>query len=170
MDAEQPISKEQQEAQDEAQFGMTGAARTGDLSAEVSRKNSMKMVLVWLAVGVISLVLLTCIVSAVIVLMVLSQRPQVTPEEIAKKKELGPPKEIIARIKNINRDERTLKLLVGDGKYQTFRVTGDTVFRDNAGQPLARGFDAPELREEAMVTILTTQDRQGLQWLKLNAK
>jgi hypothetical protein len=102
----------------------------------------------------------------VIGLLVWTKLPRPTPVEIAKK-ELAPPKEMKARIKTIDRGQRTMRLLVGDGKYQTFRIDAATEFRDEAGQRLPQGFDAPQLREEEMVTILPTNDRQGLQWLKL---
>ena len=57
---------------------------------------------------------------------------------------------IKARIKVIDRDQRTIKLLVRDGVSQTFRITPETEFRDVDGQRLPQGLDAPELRADIL--------------------
>lgn len=158
---------EQREAEDVSTFGMEGAASKADLSVEFTRKNSSKMVMVWLAVGAIAVVLVMCIAGGLIGYSLMSQKPEPTPEEVAKKKQPPPLKEIKAKIKNIDRDQRTIRLLVGDGKYQTFRITPETEFRDYGGERLPQGLDAPELRVDELALILPTEDRQGLQYLKL---
>jgi hypothetical protein len=155
------------ESEDVSTFGMDGAASQADLSVEFTRKNSRKMLTVWLIVGAISVVLVTCITGSIGAYLFWSRKAAPTPEEIAKKKELPPPKEIEARIKNIDREQRTIKLLVRHGVSETFRITPETEFRDSDGKRLPQGLDAPELRENEMAFILPTADRRGLQYLKL---
>ena len=169
MDPEQPISKEQQEAEDAATFGMDGVASQGEVSVEVTRSNTRKFAMTWLVVFGASILSLLCLITIALglILWKYSQTPQVA--ENPKEKQLPPAKELKARIKAIDRDARSLKLLVGDGKYQTFTIDASTEFRDQAGQRLGKGLDSPELREEETVTILTTDDRKTLRWLKLGA-
>jgi hypothetical protein len=154
----------EREAEDSATFGMEETASQSQMSVEVTRSNSRKMLIVWGLVAVLALGLLVCISGGVAGLIFWSRRPAV---EEAAKKLLPPAKEMKAKIKKIDRDQRTIRLLVGDGKYQTFRVTDATEFRDDTGVRMPEGLDAPSLREEEFVTILPTEDRQGLQWLKL---
>ena len=155
--------------EDAATFGMDGAASQGDISVEVTRTNSRKMMMVWLLVGAISAILVACVGVSLVGWAYFSRTPETKLDGVARKKELPPPKEMKARLKNIDRAQGTLRLLVGDGKYQTFRVTDSTEFRDQAGLRLPQGIESPELREEDLVTILPTDDRQALQWLKLGA-
>jgi hypothetical protein len=157
----------QQEADDAAMFGMDDVKTTGAASVEVTRSNSRKLLWVALAVGVIAVVLVTCISVSVVAYVLMSAKPQLTPEEIAKKQELIPPKEMKARIKIIDRTAGSIKFIVGDGKFQTLSVENATEFLDSGGKPLPRGFDAPELHEDVWVVILTTADRKGLQWVKV---
>ncbi|MBI3823335.1 MAG: hypothetical protein HY289_11750, partial [Planctomycetes bacterium] len=49
----------------------------------------------------------------------------------------------------------------------TLTVTDQTEFRDAAGQPLPGGLATMEQHKDADVTILHTDDCQGLRWLKL---
>lgn len=168
MDIEQlPPRDDQQAAEDAATFGMEGAIRQGDLSVEVTRSNSRRMVMVWLLVGAISVMLVSCIAFGAFSYVYLSHRAEQAAAGNVKKKVLPPPKEMKVLIKTIDRDQRTLRLLVGDGKYQTFPITTATEFRDPNGRRLPQGLDAPELIEEELAMILMTDDRQGLQWLKL---
>lgn len=156
-----------QDAEDAAMFGMDDVKTTGEASVEVTRSNSRKLLWVALAVSAIAVVLVACIAVSVVAYVVLSKKPELTPEDIAKKKELIPPKEMKAKIKNIDRTAGSIKFLVGDGKYQTLRVDSATEFLNEAGNRLAGGFDSPELREEDFVLILPTADRNGLQSVKL---
>jgi len=165
---EQPVSDEQRAAEDEATFGMEGAATKGEVSVEVSRANSRKMMKVWLAVGAISVLATLCIATGILGLILYQSSQEPVVEDPAKKK-LPPAKEMKAKIKSIDKNGRTIRLLVGDGKYQTFHVTAETEFRDDSGQRLPEGLDSAAVREEELVTILTTEDRQGLRWLKLGS-
>jgi hypothetical protein len=158
---------ENQEAEDAAMFGTDDVKTTGAASVEVTRSSSRKLLWVALAVGAIAVVLVTCISVGVVAYVIMSAKPEPTPDDLAKKKDLIPPKEMKARIKNIDRTAGSIKFLVGDGRYQTLSVDSATEFLDEGGKRLPRGFDAPELREEDVVIILTTADRKGLQWVKL---
>ncbi len=167
LTAEELAEFEQRAVEDVSAFGMEGAVRKADLSVEFSRRNSRKMMILWLIVGAIAVVLVTSIAVGVGAYLVFGQKPQVAKGEADQKKQPLPLKEIRAKIKNIDRDQRTIRLLVGDGKYQLFRITPETEFRDFGGQRLPQGLDAPELRVEEFALIMPTEDRQGLQYLKL---
>jgi hypothetical protein len=162
--AEELVAIAQREAEDSATFGMEHTASQGEMSVEVTRSNSRKMLIVWGLVGVLSMMLLVCIASGVGGLIYWSRRP---PAEAASKKQIVPAKEMKAKIKTIDRNQGTIRFLVGDGKYQTYRIGPGTEFRDESGQRLADGFDTPRLREDEFVTILPTDDQQGLHWVKL---
>src|ERR1051326_6107631 len=89
-------------------FGMENTAGQSELAIKVTRSNSRKMLVVVGIVVVLSFVTLFCIGAGVIGMIVFSRRSQ--QEEIAKKKELPPPVEMRAKIKNIDRSQRTIRL------------------------------------------------------------
>lgn len=157
--------KELDEVVDSAMFGIEGAATTGEVSVEVARSNRNKFLIVGCVVAVLTVLLVTCIAGGLIGYSLISHTP--TPDEVAKKKPLDPPKQMNARIKEIDVGRNALKLLVGAGKYQTFTVTPQTEYLDAAGEPLPGGFAALQKHKDADVTILPTDDREGLRWLKL---
>ncbi len=134
MTDEESADHERQEAEDTAMFGMDDVKSTGEASVEVTRSNSRKLLWVALAVGAIAVGLVTCISVSVVAYVIMSAKPAATPEDLAKKKELVPPKEMKAKIKNIDRTASTIKFLVGDGKYQTLSVDNATEFLDEPRQ------------------------------------
>jgi hypothetical protein len=165
---DEPIPDQPQNDEDAAIFGMEGAAGTGEVSVEVTRTNRKKFMIFVLMVGVLSVMLVMCIAVSLVVYLVYRKDPE--QDKIAQAEPPPPPpKEMKARIKEVDVGQKTLRMLVGVGKYQTFQITAQTEFFDAAGKRLPTGLAALEEMKDADVTILQTEDRRGLQWLKLTS-
>ena len=166
---DEPVPNDQQNDEDAAMFGMEGAAGTGEVSVEVTRTNRKKFMIFALLVGVLSVMLVMCIAVSLVVYVVYRKDPEQEEGIGLKKPPPAPPKEMKARIKEVDVGQNTLRMLVGVGKYQTFQINAQTEFFDAAGKRLPTGLAALEDFKDADVTILQTDDRQGLQWLKLTS-
>jgi hypothetical protein len=158
---------EAQEAEDEATFGLAGAARTGDVSRAETRASSRKLLWISLIAGALGVLLVMCIGVSILAYTVFSRTPEPTPEELAKKKAIAAPKEMKAKIKLIDRERDSLTVLGADSKRYSLKVANTTDFFDREGNLLPLGINDPRVREEEFCTILQTADRLGLQWLKL---
>jgi hypothetical protein len=160
---------EADEAEDAATFDLGKTASKSEVEAEVRRSGNWTTLLLVVIVGFLSVALVMCVAASVgVYYFVKSLQPPAA--ELAAKKPANPPKEIKARIKEIDRNQNSIRLLVGTGKYQTYQITAETQFFDAAGERLPQGLAAPQLRQEENVTILPTEDQQALQWLKLRAE
>ena len=158
---------EADEAEDAATFDMGKTASKSEVEAEVRRSGNRTTLLLILIVGVLSVALVMCIAASVGVYFYARSLAPVAAESGGKKKAAEPPKEIKSRIKRIDVDQKTIELLVRPGKTQTFQVTAETEFFDDAGQRLPKGLASPELAVNEDVTILPAEDQLSLQWLKL---
>jgi hypothetical protein len=156
------LEKEQQLALDEESFHLQEAVGKGAVAQEVTRSDQSKLFLVGLLVGAMSLVLLMCISASVIGYVVLSRKPA---DDAARKPALDPPKEQRAKVKLIDTDERTIQFLMPNSAKQTLKYTDNTVFYDRQANKLAQGVEAVNVDD--FCVILPTDDRKGLQWLKL---
>jgi hypothetical protein len=160
--------QENRDELDSELFGMGKVADPGEASVEVTKSNRNKFLLFVGVVGVLAVALVLCIGVSVGAYFFLANR-KVDPaqeEGAGKKKKLDPLTEQKARIKQIDVGQHAITLVVGLGKVQTFEIGNDTRLLDGDGKRLG-GLADLQTHQDAFVTILMTDDRQGLQWLKL---
>jgi len=154
--------KAEQQAQDAAMFGVDDAKPP---APPPPTRNRM------LLMGVIGVSLAVTLVAAAFGVYLALPKPPLGPEpepiQPVKVKPANPGRETKAKIKSIDKGEGTIKFLVGDGKYQVYRISKETEFVDGNGNPLPQGIADPALREESYCVIALTDDRKALQWLKL---
>ena len=155
--------KEQQQVLDEATFGLQDAVGTGKVTDEVTRSSQTQFMMVALVVGVLSVLLLICISSAVIAYVIFTRKPDDTP--VAVKPGIEKPKEQMAKVKVIDTDERTITFLMPKSAKLTLKYSDQTEFFDRQSNRLTQGIAAVNLEDYCV--ILQTDDRKGLQWLKL---
>ena len=155
---------EQQEAEDEEAFQLVQAARTGDVSAAESKASSRKLIWISLIAGAVGLLLVMCIAVGIGVYAFWKDKAAPDPDQ---KKALAAPKEIKAKIKAIDPDEKKIRFLLVTSKTETYRIDDQTEFFDREGQRLPQGLSSPQLKAEEYCVILPTENRQALQWLKL---
>jgi hypothetical protein len=158
---------EAQEAEDEAAFQLAQAAGTGDVTRAETRASSRKLVFISLIAGAVGVLLVSCITVGVVGIMMYENRQ--ADVQAKKKAEVPPPKEIQARIKVIDRERGSIRLLDKNSKTTTYRIDKATEFFDRDGTRMPNGIADPKVAEEEYCVILPTQDRQALQWMKLTA-
>ena len=149
-------------------FGMGKVTGPGEASVEVTKSNRNKFLLFVGVVSVLAVSLVLCIgVSVGAYFFLANRKADPTQEDGAgKKKKLEPVTEQKARIKQIDVGQHAITLIVGFGKVQTFEIGNDTRLLDVNDNRLG-GLADLEAHKDAFVTILMTDDRQGLQWLKV---
>ena len=150
-------------------FDMGKATGTGEASVEVTRSNRNRFLLFVGVVGVLSVALVMCIGVSVGAYFLIANRKAEPGQNDGKKKDLPPVAEQRAKIKQVDVTQKAISLVIGTGKVQTFDIGADTRLTDAAGNHLGGVADL-EAHRDAFVTILMTEDRQGLQWLKLEPK
>ena len=161
--AERRKLREQDEVEDESTFHLEKAARTGEVSAEETKASIRKLIFLCVIAGALGVTLVACIAGGVIGYSFWQQKPAEVDQ--AKNKE-PPPKEMKAKIKTINLDEKRIKFLMFTSKTEVYHIEADKKFFERDGQALP-GLDAPQLKAEEYCVILPTENRQALQWLML---
>ncbi len=166
-DALRVREKEQQQVADAAVFGLQDAAGKGKVAGEVTRSSGNKFLIASLIVGAVSVLALLCISTSVIGYLLMNRSEW--GDDAGKKKKLAvdPPKELRAKIKIVDKEQGTIQFLLPGSARATYRVADDTVFYDRAGNRLEQGIGTPALAIDEYCVILPTEDRKGLQWLKL---
>jgi len=159
--------KERRLAADNSEFGLDNAVGTGDAVAEVTSTSSNKLLLIGLIAGAISILLVACMTAAYLGYAMTKRKDDPNAADMAKKQRLAPAEEVKAKIKEIDRDAKTIRFLLSTNKRMTYAVTDRTEFADREGNALPMGLQDAALREEEYCVILPTDDQTSLHWLKL---
>ena len=133
-------AREAQQAEDEATFGLAGAAGKGKVTEEVVRSSSTKFLIAFLVVGVISVLLLICISASLIGYVMSTRKPAPAEDDVVVNKPADAPKELRARIKVVDAEQQTIKFLLpgpgGAGISKIYSFKDSTIFYDKKGDRL----------------------------------